>query len=453
MREGCCDRIGTQNTSTLHMDIHYKFPKLDIDESKYSQYAKTTKDAQLAQLPTTIQYCKKCVISNQRPRTDFSEDGVCNACKYAEKKFGGGIDWDAREKELVALLDKHRSKDGSWDVVVPASGGKDSALVAHQLKTKYGMHPLTATWAPFIYTDIGWQNYYNMIQSGFDGLTAWPNGLLHRKLARVAFELKGDPWEPFTFGQKAYGFQIAQRFNIPLIFYGENGEVEYGGSFKNENKPYESPEDWNDLYYKGAGVDTLLAEGVKMGIFTEEEMQHANFDFYRPPAKKAVEDLGLQMHWWSYYKLWVPQEHFYYASKHTGFEAALERTEGSYTKHVSIDDQLDSFHWLLAYIKFGYGRATREACSEIRCGHITRDEGVALVHRYDHEFPKKYFEQFLHYLDITEEHFWEVINRYRLPHIWHKDGDAWKLNRIVSNDSPMGEVPPNDVTPYSGPAK
>lgn len=92
VREGCCDRIGTQNrgtqnTDTLYMDIHYKFPKLDIDESKYSQYAKTTKDAQLAQLPTTIQYCKKCVISNQRPRTDFNEDGICNACKYAEKSL------------------------------------------------------------------------------------------------------------------------------------------------------------------------------------------------------------------------------------------------------------------------------------------------------------------------------------------------------------------------------
>ena len=436
------------------MDINYKFPKLSIDEEKYKKYPFETKDKQLKDLPKVVKFCKKCVISNQRPRTDFDESGICNACKYAEKKFATleneGVDWDARGKELEVLLDKHRSKDGSWDVIVPGSGGKDSALVTHQLKARYGMHPLAVTWAPFIYTDIGWQNYNNMIQSGFDGIVAWPNGILHRKLARVAFELKGDPWEPFAFGQKAFAFQMALRFKIPLIFYGENGEVEYGGSFKNADKPYESPDDWEELYYKGAGVEKLLEEGVKMGIFSDEELKDASFDFYKAPKLEDVQKLGLQMHWWSYYKLWVPQEHFYYASKYTGFEAARERTEGTYTKHLSIDDRLDPFHWLLAYIKFGYGRATREACSEIRCEHITREEGVSLVHRYDHEFPKKYFAQFLEYLGITEEHFWKISDQYRLLHIWRKDGAAWKLNTIVSNDKPEGQAPSEEQTPYSG---
>jgi hypothetical protein len=288
------------------------------------------------------------------------------------------------------------------------------------------------------------------MQAGFDGLVAWPDGILHRKLARVALELKGDPWEPFTFGQKAYAFNIAQKFKIPLIFYGENGEVEYGGSFKNENKPFETPDDWDELYFKGAGVDVLLAEGVKMGIFTEDEVKNGNFDLYKPPARKDIEELGLQMHWWSYYKLWVPQENFYYASKYTGFESAPERTEGTYTKHLSIDDRLDPYHWLLAYIKFGYGRATREACSEVRCEHITREEAVALVQRYDHEFPQKNFDQFLEYLGITEQHFWKMNEKYRMPHIWRRDGDVWKLNTVVSNTSSEGEPPTADMTPYCG---
>lgn len=433
------------------MDVNYKFPKLSIDEAKYQAYPFETKDAQLAKLPRHVRYCKVCVTPNQRPRTDFDADGICSACKYAQKKFHGGIDWEARGKELEALLDKHRSKDGSWDVIVPSSGGKDSALVAHQLKTRYGMHPLTVTWAPFIYTDIGWQNYYNMIHSGFNGLVAWPDGVLHRKLARIAFELKGDPFEPFPFGQKAFAYNVALRFKIPLIFYGENGEVEYGGSTKNENKPFESPQEWDELYYKGAGIDVLLQEGIKMGILTEEEVKNGNFDFYKAPPLKDIQNLDLQMHWWSYYKLWVPQENFYYAAKYTGFEPNTERTEGTYTKHVSMDDRLDTFHWLLAYIKFGYGRATREASSEIRCGHITREEGVALAHRYDHEFPKKYFQDFLAYLDITEEHFWEVINRYRSDHLWEKVDGKWKLKNVVSNESLDGQVPTEDQTPYSGP--
>jgi len=423
------------------MEIRHKYPKLFIDENKYKSYKHKTLDRQIELLPKKIQFCKKCIISNQRPRTEFDKEGICNACRYADMKFKEGIDWNKREDELVRLLDKYRSKDGSWDVVVPGSAGKDSATVSHQLKARYGMHPLTVTWAPFAYTDIGWQNYFNMIQSGFDGLVAWPNGLLHRKLARVAFELKGDPWEPFTFGQKAYAFQIAYRFKIPLIFYGESGEIEYGGSFKNWDKSHESPEDWDELYFKGAGIDKLLQEGVRMGIFKEDELRDSSFELYKSPPLNEIRKLGLEMHWWSYYKLWVPQENFYYAAKNTGFEASHERTEGTYTKSFSIDDRFDPFHWYLAYIKFGYGRATREACSDIRCGHITREEGVSLAQRYDHEFPKKYFREFLEYLGITEKHFWEVIDRYRFDHVWKKEDGKWKRRKIVSDADIFGEEP------------
>ena len=434
----------------MDVKLEYKYPKLNIDEEKYKAHEAKTFDYQLNKLPKEIQFCKRCASSNQRPRTEFDEDGVCNACKYAEKKFFGGIDWDEREEELRTLLDKYRSKDGRWDVIVPGSAGKDSAIVSHQLKERYGMHPLTVTWAPFIYTELGWQNYFNMIQSGFDGITAWPDGLIHRKLTRVAFELKGDPWEPFLFGQKAYAFQIAQKFNIPLIFYGENGEVEYGGSFKNAYKSHETPEDWDELYFKGSGVDALAEEGYEMGIFSREELNNHSFEFYKSPPMEDVRKLGLQMHWFSYYKLWVPQEHFYYASKNTGFEANNVRTDATFSKHVSIDDRLDPFHWLTAYMKFGYGRATREACTDIRCGHITREEGVALIHRYDHEFPLTYFQDFLEYLGITEEHFWEVMARYRSPHVWRNDDGVWKLRRIVSNNDMDGEEPTEKQTPYCG---
>ncbi len=416
------------------MNVRYKFPKLEIDLDKLKKYKFETKDRQLTKLPKRVIYCKKCVTSNQRPRTTFDKEGVCSACRYAEKKFHGGIDWKKREQELIKLLNKHRSKDGNFDCVVPGSGGKDSMLVTHQLKHKYGMHPLTVTWAPFIYTDIGFQNYYNSIQSGFDGLVAWPNGIIHRKLARIAFELKGDAFEPFVYGQKAYCFHIALRFKIPLIFYGENGEVEYGGSMKNAYKPYESVEDWEEFYYKGAGASKLIEEGYKMGILSKEDMKNYQFTFYKAPPLSEIKKLNIQMHWWSYYKLWVPQENFYYCAKNTGFEASPVRTEGTYTKAFSIDDRLDPLHFYLALIKLGHGRASREASSDIRCGHITREEGVMLVKKYDSEFTNAYFKDFLDYLGITEEHFWEVINRYRRPTIWKKVNDEWKLRHNVAKD-------------------
>ena len=117
-------------------------------------------------LPREVKFCKKCVISNQRPRIVFDNEGICSACRYFEYKEK--IDFKEREEELKKLLDKHRSKSETYDCVVPSSGGKDSAYVAHELKYKYGMHPLTVTWSPLKYTDIGWQNLNNFNDSGFE---------------------------------------------------------------------------------------------------------------------------------------------------------------------------------------------------------------------------------------------------------------------------------------------
>ncbi len=295
------------------------------------------------------------------------------------------------------------------------------------------MHPLTVTWAPFIYTDIGWKNYLDFKDvGGFDNLLCFPNGKLHRKLARIAFELKGDAWEPFAWGQKAYAFHIALKFGIPLIFYGENGEVEYGGSMQNKDKSHESPGDWDYLYYKGTGIDKLVEEGLRLGFLTEEDAKQTDFMLYKQPPLEAGKKLGAEMHWFSYYHKWIPQENYYYAAEHTGFEANPEgHTESTYSKYASIDDKLDGFHFYLAYIKFGLGRATRDASMEIRCGHITKEEGVALVKRYDHQFPEKYFKDFLDYLGIDEQYFWKVLDRYRRPNIWKKVGDEWKLRHTV----------------------
>lgn len=394
---------------------------------------KKTLDRQLEKRPTEVKFCKKCVVSNQRPRIIFDKNGVCGACSYAHLKHNV-IDWNKRELMLQELLNKYRSKDGSYDCLVPASGGKDSSYVAHQLKYKYGMHPLTVTWAPFIYTDIGWQNYVSFKDHGFDNLLCFPNGILHRKLTRLAFELLGDAWEPFAYGQKAYAFHVAVKFKLPLIFYGESGEIEYGGSLKNIDKPAEPISDWKDFYYKGSGIDELIQHGLEAGLFTKEEIRNNAFTLYRPPRLEELEALMPQMHWFSFYKKWVPQENYYYSVENAGFCANPERSEGTYSKYASLDDRTDGFHFYLAYIKFGIARATSDAAHEIRDGHITREEGIALVHRYDGEFPKKYFKEFLEYLNITEEEFYEVVDFYRSqsPHLWEKVNAEWKLKHRVS---------------------
>jgi N-acetyl sugar amidotransferase len=374
-------------------------------------------------LPSKVKFCKKCTISNQRPRIQIDDNGVCSACNFAEFK-NNSIDWKKREDELVAMLDRFRQNDGSYDVIVPSSGGKDSTFVAHNLKHRYGMNPLTVTWSPHLYTDIGWQNFQNMIHQGdLANILGTPAGKIHRKLTKLSFEILGDPFQPFIYGQTNYPLQIAQKFQIPLIMYGENGEVEYGGDMKNAFKPtrdYKS--DHKKHYFSGLGPEDLIKYGID-----ENDIKP-----YMSPETKKLDDLGCEIHFYGYYKKWVPQEFYYYSSENTGFKANPSRSEGTYSKYASLDDKLDGFHYYLAFIKFGLGRATSDSAHEIRDGHLTREEGVLLVNKFDGEFPKKYFNTFLEYCDINEDYFHEVIDSWRSPHLWGKDTEGkWRLNHNV----------------------
>lgn len=390
-------------------------------------------DQQYNELPNEVQFCTNCVVSNQRPRTLFNEDGVCSACVWADEK-DHIIDWEQREAELADLCDKYRSNDGSFDVVVPGSGGKDSAFVAHQLKERFGMTPLCCTWAPFDWTDIGWKNLRNFVGAGFDNIIAQPNGVIHRKLSRLAFELVGDAWQPFAYGQKAMAFHIAEKYGIKLIMYGENGELEYGGSDDYKHKPCEGPEEWEREYFKGVNIDRLVKAGVEQGILSEKEAMQEVLKWYKAPHPDVLRKAECEMHWFSYYVKWVPQENYYYAVKHLNFEPNPEgRSEATYTKYASLDDKADGFHFYLSYIKFGMGRCSRDAQQDIRRGHITREEGVRLVRRFDSEFPKRHFEWFLDYLDITEEHFWDVMDAYReQSNVWQKNEQGeWIMPYVV----------------------
>ncbi|MBX9853819.1 MAG: N-acetyl sugar amidotransferase [Cytophagaceae bacterium] len=374
-------------------------------------------------LPDKVVYCKKCTVSNQRPRITFDEHGVCSACNFADYKKKH-IDWKKREQELVSMLDRFRRDDGNYDVIVPCSGGKDAAYVAHELKHKYGMNPLTVTWAPHLYTDIGFQNLHNMTRKGdLANVLGTPPGRTHRKLTKLAFEILGDPFQPFIYGQTNFPLQMAERYKIPLIMYGENGEVEYGGDMKNAFKATRDYKtDHKKHYFSNLGPEDLVHHGIKAEDLVP----------YMAPANEKLEEIGLEIHFYGYYKKWIPQENYYYCVENTGFQANPIRSEGTYSKYASLDDKIDGFHYYLSFIKFGLGRATSDSAHEIRDGHLTREEGVALVEKFDGEFPAKYFQTFLEYCDITEEYFWEVINSWRSEHLWKKVEGEWKLRHKIS---------------------
>lgn len=392
-------------------------------------------------LPREIEFCKRCVMSNQRPASTqefkhtkeskkvtlhIDESGICDACRTAETKEK--INWKNREEELLALLDKHRSKDGSYDCIVPGSGGKDSAFQSHVLKYKYGMNPLTITWPPILYTEYGYQNWKNWIDvGGFDNLSFTRNGRVMKLLTNLSIENLLHPFQTFILGQKNLGPKIAAKYGIPLIFYGEN-EAEYGNPIADNttslrDKSYFSFSHLDEIYLGGVSIKELKE---KYGVEKKDLMS------FLPLESSELQNKQIEVHYLGYYLKWTPQEVYYYATEHTGFKARPFRTQGTYSKYNSIDDMIDDLHYYTTYMKFGIGRATYDASQEIRNRHITRDEGVALVKKFDGEFPDRYFSTIMDYIEMKPERFHELCDKARSPHLWTKDATGkWQLRKTV----------------------
>ncbi len=392
-------------------------------------------------LPKEVIFCKRCVMSNQRPASSIEfkhhrqhqhrtlhidSEGICDACRFAEQKEK--IDWKKREEELLQLLDRFRRRDGYYDCVVPGSGGKDSAFAAHTLKYKYGMHPLTVTWPPILYTDIGWKNFRNWIDvGGFDNISFNYNGKIHSLLTKLAIQNLLHPFQPFILGQKNLAPKLATKFKIPLIFYGES-EAEYGNPIAEtktslRDKSYFTMQHLEEIYLGGVSVRELME---KYNLTFNE------INTYLPAHYKDLEESNIEVHYLGYYLKWTPQESYYYAVEHTGFQANPFRTEGTYSKYNSLDDKIDGFHYYTTFIKFGIGRATYDASQEIRNKHITREEGIALVSRFDGEFPQKYFKEITQHIGMKEEEFLELCDQFRSPHLWKKVKGEWKLRHTIN---------------------
>jgi N-acetyl sugar amidotransferase len=393
-------------------------------------------------LPRDVFFCKKCCYSNQRPSSTkefkhtmeskkvtlaFDESGVCDACRLAEKK--NYIDWQAREEQLLELLAHHRKADGSYDCIVPGSGGKDSVYASHILKYKYNMNPLTITWPPIMYTDYGYSNFRKWIEiGGFDNISFNQNGRAIKTLTRLSIENLFHPFQTFILGQKQLAPKLALKYGIPLVFYGEH-EAEFGNPIAESANSLQSSE-----FHATDNLDDVVLGGVSIGEIRDNYgLSLADLSSFLPMRRSEYEKGKVEVHYLGYYKKWLPQESYYYAVENSGFQARPYRTEGTYSKYLSLDDKIDDLNYYCYFIKFGFGRCTEDASQEIRNGHITRDEGMALVARYDGEFPERYFIDVMNYIGMDPDYFrYELTDRFRSPHLWVKSNNKWILRHNVN---------------------
>ncbi len=363
-----------------------------------------------------MRHCTRCLMPDTRPRIQFDAERVCNACRNAEAKER--IDWEARRREFLDYLDRYRCKSGAYDCIVPWSGGKDSSYIAHRLKFEFGLNPLLVTFSPLLPNEVGAANREQVLRLGFDHVMVRPNQKAARHLARRFFIERGNPKVAWDAGVNTIPVQIAVKYGIPLIFYAEHGESEYGGRVLSEEA--KKIRDLAEVLEHQIGDDPAN--------WIDDVIGERDLAPYLYPDVADIERVGVRALYFAYFFRWSMLENYHYVKKVIPFATAPKgRTDGTFTDFDSLDDKIDNLYYYLQFIKFGFGRATRDACRMIQNGQLTRAEGLELVQKYDDEFPETHFQDSLDFLGITAAEFTDIVDKHRNQEIWKREGNQWKL--------------------------
>ena len=367
-----------------------------------------------------LSWCSNCLSMSTRRRITFDKRGWCNACVWMEKKKS--LDWASREKELEDLLDKHRSSDGSFDCLVPVSGGKDGSYVAYNLKHKYGMNPLALTVTPAMALELGEQNLKAFVESGYNHITVNPDFEAMRVLNRVGLLEMGFPYYGWLVAIQAGVVRMANKMGLGLIFYGEDGEVEYGGTTETDKNPIFDVQYMKKIYLEGGYEKVLNASGVP----------ESDLFFFRFPNDEDLKLKPIDITHWSYFENWDPYRNYLVAKEHCGLKEAESSNAGTFTNFSQNDQALYALHAYFMYLKFGFGRATQDASIEVRRGAMDRLQAVNLVKLYDGHFPHEFVDDYLEYYKISRAEFDEAIDKYANKDIFEKVDGYWKPLFTVS---------------------
>ncbi len=379
----------------------------------------------------SVRYCSRCLMPETKPDLSFDAEGVCDACRSAEHK--NVIDWAARREELREILDRYASKDQTnYDCIIPVSGGKDSTYQVIEV-LEMGYRPLTVTWSACAYTEIGRQNIESMQKLGVDHIQFTPNPRVYRAMFAEAFKRVGDGCWPCHVGIFSYPVRVAVNYKVPLIIYGENPQLEYGGpASASANNVIDRSwlEEFGGLL--GNRIDDMLG----VGDITEGDLIP-----YRYPSDEELREVGVSAIFLGYYVKWDARAQLQKVMD-SGFRVndsvadvgAEPHQEGTYTNYENLDGKFVGVHDYLKFLKFGFGRATDHASIDIRNERISRDEAIELVRTYEGKVPRRYLEEYLEFVGMTEEEFYETLDAFTNKAIFVTDENG----RLVRDDN--GEV-------------
>jgi N-acetyl sugar amidotransferase len=362
-----------------------------------------------------IRYCKNCLYPDTKPQLKFDEGGICDACRWSRMKEK--IDWDQRRKELERILQKYKSKDDTtYDCIIPVSGGKDSHYQTHVIKEEFGLNPLLVNFHPHDFTEIGRKNIENLKNLGVDCIEFTADPITYRKMAQFGLRELGDFQWPEHIGIFTVPVQIAVRYNIPLIIWGENPQMEYGGSDEVSSTPYLDRE-WNERH------GGYFLDKVKPQDMTKHGFSLKNMKPYLYPSDEEIKKVGVTGIFLGHFIKWDIFK-LLELVKGLGFSEERELKEGTYDSWENLDVKYTVFHDYFKFLKYGFGRATDHASIEIRYDRMTRQEGLKLVKQYEGKIPTKYLDEFLRDADLTEEEFYAICDKFTNKALFKTDKDG-----------------------------
>lgn len=362
-----------------------------------------------------IQYCKKCVMPSTKPNLLFDEEGVCNACRNYENRKK--VDWDKRKQELMEILDKYRSKDGSnYDCIIPVSGGKDSTFQVLTM-LELGMNPLCVTSTTCDLTEIGRNNIENIKNFGVDYIEFTANKKVRKALNRTGLIEVGDISWPEHVGIFTIPVRMAVNFNIPLIIWGENSQNEYGGPAASVDNNILDRR-WLEEFGGLLGLRVSDLPGVVEGVEEKDLIS------YQYPTDEELKRVGVTGLFLGHYIPWDGLSNALIA-KANGFQGYGKMVEGSCVDYENLDNYQTGIHDYFKYIKFGFGRASDHVSMHIRRGRMTREQGMKIVKETDGKFPWSYMgkplKEILDPLDITVEEFIQLCDDFTNKKLFKTD--------------------------------
>ena len=363
-----------------------------------------------------IRYCRHCVYPETKPDLSLDENGICDACRFVDVK--DATNWDLRRKELAEIFEKFKNKDGSnYDCIIPVSGGKDSTFQTYMVKKEFGLNPLCVSYHLPEFTDLGRKNLENLKKLGVDCLEFTPNPEICKKMQKIALIEFGDAQWPEHFGIFTVPVQVAVRYNIPLIVWGENSQAEYGGPLKDmENKYLDSK--WCEQYGTRVGGQSNSFVGPEVMLKHGIDRKFLNPYIY--PSDEEIKQVGVTGIFLGSFIRWNIKEQLKKV-RDLGFTLHDGPSEGTFTNYENLDNKIQGIHDYFKWLKFGYGRATDNASIQIRLNSINREEAMKLVKEHEGKLPERYLDEFLEQWDMSRDEFLQITEKFTNKELFKKD--------------------------------